>query len=191
MCWDPGQKQWFDISFSQAYLLVSESLLERRGAAVTHAGNIDTCEYWGKFSCVNTPGSWHIGFLGCLKTKEPIATSRHGLAHQRAKAQLHPPVNRHRPLLPGGLHKPLDQPHPPGGRHQKQENCDPTKQARPYPEPIWALALLTSRPVQPSGHPRPHTQLCQEPAPVHQWFETSSGIPEPCSQIPGTSSACQ
>jgi len=37
------------------------------------------------------------------------------------KTQLHPPVGRHQSLLPGSLHKPLEQPHPSGGRHQKQE----------------------------------------------------------------------
>ena len=30
-------------------------------------------------------------------------------------------VGRHQSLSPGNLHKPLDQPYPPGGRHQKQE----------------------------------------------------------------------
>ena len=36
------------------------------------------------------------------------------------KTQFHPPVGRNQSLPPGSQHKPLD-PHPPGGRHQKQE----------------------------------------------------------------------
>ena len=50
---------------------------------------------------------------------ESTATSRHApymASHQRAKTQLHPPVRRHQFLPPGSLHKPLDKPHPPGGR---------------------------------------------------------------------------
>jgi len=35
-------------------------------------------------------------------------------------------VGRHQLLPPGSLHKSLDQPHQPGGRHQKQENYDPS-----------------------------------------------------------------
>ena len=46
-----------------------------------------------------------------------MATSKHspwyGPAHQRTKTQLCPPVGRHWPLLPGSLHEPLYQPHPP------------------------------------------------------------------------------
>ena len=72
---------------------------------------------------------------GCLKTSWAISrhTPWHGPAHQRAKTQLHPLVDKHRPLLPGSLHKPLNQPQPPGGRHQKQENYSSPMQARPYP----------------------------------------------------------
>ena len=88
---------------------------------------------------------------GCLKTSEP---SRHGPAHQRAKNQLQPPVGRHQPLSQGSLHKPLDQSHPPGGRHQKQENYGPAAcrpdlqmQARYYPGTSWPLALGDERRV--------------------------------------------
>ena len=55
-------------------------------------------------------------------------------------------MDRHQPLLPENLHKPLDQPHPPGSRWEKQENYDFTacrvlkhrldstpKQAGPWP----------------------------------------------------------
>ena len=45
----------------------------------------------------------------------------HGPAHQRFKSQLHKPVGRHHSLLPGSLHKPPDQLHPSGNRHQKWE----------------------------------------------------------------------
>ena len=61
---------------------------------------------------------------GCLMCPEPTAASKHtpwhSPAHQKDKTQLHPPVGRHRSLPPGSLHKPLDQPHPPEGRQQKQ-----------------------------------------------------------------------
>ena len=46
-------------------------------------------------------------------------------AHQRDKTQFHPPEHRHQSLPPGSLRKPLDQPHPPGGRHQKQKELWP------------------------------------------------------------------
>ena len=42
-------------------------------------------------------------------------------AHHRSKTQLYPPEGRHISSSPGSLHKPLDQPHPQGGRHQQQE----------------------------------------------------------------------
>ena len=52
-----------------------------------------------------------------------------------------------------------------GCRHLKQENYNPTTQARPYLGTSWALALPTTRPMQSSGHPGPHTQGYQEQAP--------------------------
>ena len=52
------------------------------------------------------------------------------------------------PLLPGSLHKSLEQPRPPGVRHQKQENYDATltelsaqTQARLYLGTRWPLDL--------------------------------------------------
>ena len=90
----------------------------------------------------------------CLKAKEPTAASghapRHGPAHQRARTQLCPPVGRHWPLPPGSLHKPLDQPHPPGGRHQKQENYIPPPlhpARRPDPTPTLGPAGLWPCPL--------------------------------------------
>ena len=44
-----------------------------------------------------------------------------GPAHQRDKTQLQPPEVRQQSLPPGILHKPLNQPHQPGDRHQKQK----------------------------------------------------------------------
>ena len=35
------------------------------------------------------------------------------------------PTTSRQALRPGSLHKPLDQPHPPGDRQQKQENYNP------------------------------------------------------------------
>ena len=62
---------------------------------------------------------------GCLKLSWVTATSKHtywqGHAQQRDKSWFHPPVGRHQSLPPGSLRKPLDKPHSPGGRHQKQE----------------------------------------------------------------------
>ena len=132
--------------------------------------------------------------MGCLKTKEPIATFRHVPRHSpsylRVKTQIHPPVGRHQRLPPGSLHKPLDHPHPPGAdtrsKHQEQENYD----LQHSPDPTLGPAEPTSRPTQPPGHRRPHTQLCQElPLPPHEQSDMSCGIPGPCSQTPGTSSA--
>ena len=67
--------------------------------------------------------------LHVLQLFLPLApsTGRLLLAHlghhvpTRARTQLYPPVGRHQPLLPGGLQKPLDQPHLQGDREQKQE----------------------------------------------------------------------
>ena len=52
----------------------------------------------------------------------------------------------------------LDQPHPPGCRHQKEDNYDPATQARLHPGTSWALVLLTSRQMQPSRQSGPHDQ---------------------------------
>ena len=60
----------------------------------------------------------------------------------------------------------------------------------PYSRTGAALVLPTSRPMQPSGHPRSHIQLCQELHPFpHQPSDTTSGVPGPRSQTPGTNSA--
>ena len=45
----------------------------------------------------------------------------HSAAHQRDKTQLYTPEGRHQFFPTGSLHKTLNQPNPPGGRHQKQE----------------------------------------------------------------------
>ena len=66
-----------------------------------------------------------ISRQAALSRLEPTATSRHatwhGTVHQKDKTQLHSPVGRHESLPRGSLHKLPDQPHPPEGRHQKQE----------------------------------------------------------------------
>ena len=40
----------------------------------------------------------------------------------RDKSHLYPPVGKYQSLPPRSLHKPLDQPHPPGSRHQNKRN---------------------------------------------------------------------
>ena len=65
----------------------------------------------------------------------------------------------------GSLHKPLDQPHPPRGKLQMEENYPPQHRPDPNPGASWGLVLSTSRPVQVAGHPglipnwtpQPHT----------------------------------
>ena len=58
-----------------------------------------------------------------LSSQPPLNTPLDtALPTRGKKMQLHPPVSRHQSLPPGSLHKPLDQPHPPWGRHQKQED---------------------------------------------------------------------
>ena len=77
-------------------------------------------------------------------------------------------------------------------------------QARPYPSASWALILHASRPTQLSGHPGPHTQLCQEPpSPINDLKQVlgSLGPPDrlqkpalPATSValtPGSSFTCQ
>ena len=100
---------------------------------------------------------------GCLKTKEPIASSRHaprpGLAHLRVKIQPHQWEST------STSHKILDQPHPPRDRHEKQESYDPITKARLHPGTSWTMALPTDMPTQPLGHHKPHTPLWQKLSP--------------------------
>ena len=73
------------------------------------------------------------------------------------------------PFALGSSHEPLDHPTHQEGRHQKQKTIPQPaywvqqQQVRPSPGTSWALALPTSRPTT-FGTPRPHIQLCQEPA---------------------------
>ena len=83
------------------------------------------------------------------RLSHPTATSRHtpsnSNAHQKAKIQFHPPVNRHQPLLPVSHHQPLDQSHLPQRRQQKQENYKPAASGTVWKhssEPTWGRAVL-------------------------------------------------
>ena len=51
---------------------------------------------------------------GRLPIDTPKHTTLHSPAHQQAKTHFHWPDCRHKPLPTQSLHKPLDQPHPPG-----------------------------------------------------------------------------
>ena len=52
----------------------------------------------------------------------PKHTSWHSPAHQKEKTQLHPLENIYQSLLPGSLHKSLDQSHPPGAETRIKRN---------------------------------------------------------------------
>ena len=71
----------------------------------------------GNFVCLRVAKKKKKDFLG---PQPPLDTPLDkALPHLRAKTQLHPSGA----ALPwGSLHKPLDKPHSPGGRHSKQEN---------------------------------------------------------------------
>ena len=100
-----------------------------------------------------------------------MVTYRHGAwhspAHQRTKSQLHSPVGKQQPLLPGSLHKPLEQAHPPGGRHwpltrkpvQDSRPDSPTRgqtpEAREQPYSTlrnWVCKLRSEPTRGPAGH---------------------------------------
>ena len=71
----------------------------------------------------NTPLPFRI--QAAYSQTEFIAASKHmtwhSAAHQRDKTQVYQPEGRHQFFPTGSLHKPLNQPNPPGGRHRKQE----------------------------------------------------------------------
>lgn len=59
-----------------------------------------------------------------LPTDTPKHTTLHSPAHQQEKTHFHWPECGHKPLLTWSLHKPLDQPHPPGAE-TGSKNYDP------------------------------------------------------------------
>ena len=87
--------------------------------------------------------------------------------------------------LPVSLLQPWDQPHPLAGEHQPQINHSPIschgrtqtscQQASTISGTSWDLAPPISRPTQASGHPRHHSQLCQEPSPSTRSLPSSLG----------------
>ena len=90
---------------------------------------------------------------GCLRLPKPTATPRHSQAHQRTQD----PVS-HNSAQTINLGPPRDlQKETPGpsSNHQK---------AGSRPSILWALAPSSSRPTQGLGHPRLHSQGCQEAA---------------------------
>ena len=80
---------------------------------------------------------------GISKKRNPTATSKHtlwhGPAHQRDKTQLHPAVGRCQLLPPGSLHKPLDQPHLPGGQTAEVRGAtiQQPEEWRPQTQKVW------------------------------------------------------
>ena len=63
--WDPGQKQKFERSLSQAHQLILESLPERQEATGAHPGDIDRgTAIFGSFYHVDSgAGKYHFGIL--------------------------------------------------------------------------------------------------------------------------------
>ena len=77
----------------------------------------------------NWAGKQHHPSAGKLPkdflSPQPLLDMPLDTAYQRAKTVVHPPVSRHWPCPPENLYEPLDQPHPPEGTHQMQENHNP------------------------------------------------------------------
>ena len=62
--------------------------------------------------------------LKVILNSQPPKNTPHDMAllTTRDKSHLYPPVGKYQSLPPRSLHKPLDQPHPPGSRHQNKRN---------------------------------------------------------------------
>ena len=103
----PGNINWWQLSPKSPSWLQDPDPLNCLKAPVLDASSQATSKTGHKLTHQHT---------GCLSHTKISDTPKHTTicdsAHQSNKIQLHPPEGRHQSLLPGSLHKPLDQFHP-------------------------------------------------------------------------------
>ena len=165
---DTWQKEEFDRSLGQTYLLVLESLLERQqglggdgcNSPWGHGHWLQT--FWGAFSCMSTAtgGCWtHPTACRCQcwdtsgQTTNCAGRQPHPSANRMPKDFLSPQPPLDMPLdmaLPTRGPRPSSTHQWAGARSKKTMipyAADHQQQVRPYPGTRWALALPISRPT--------------------------------------------
>ena len=133
----PRAKQWLRRSLGKTYLWVLEGLLGRQGSAVIYCRGKDTGggaprEYSSAWALLEViilaprPGPTQQpsgSSAGMPQAKQPTGWE-HSPTHRQTGCLKSSRAHSHLltcPCPPESLHKPLHQPHPPGGRNQMQE----------------------------------------------------------------------
>lgn len=132
---------------------------------------------------------------GFPSPQPPLDNSLHTAPPTRgAKNQLHAPVGRHQPCLPGSLHKPL--------ARLTYQGADTRCKETTITQPTHAAGHTLSWDQLSSGlagqhklqdTPDPNPQLCSGTTPHHDHYQSDSisEIPRPCGQSPEPDLACR